>query len=213
MFGTEFEGNSQPVSFRRLTEMHTICACSDMLIIGNRLLVIRCYIALICDIMLNNAQIPCRTLLCERHLGAIFSIQKSLSEDAIKAPSKMDGSPLPGAQEGGSTSLKWCQGVGCSGHRGALADDDAPGPGPGIEPRGIRGLAAVVRSQHQVNRLGLGLGDQLDEPQLIKVAGEQKVPAPMRNVKHQAAGVVRGFGVPVWWRMEHRELRRALVPG
>jgi hypothetical protein len=40
----------------------------------------------------------------------------------------------------------------------------------------------VVRGQHQVNRHGLGLGDQLDEPQLIEVAGEQKVPAPMRNV-------------------------------
>src|SRR5208337_1299459 len=63
VFGTEFEGNSQPVSFRRLTERHTIGTCSDMLISGNRLLVIRCYIALICDIMLNNAQIPCRTLL------------------------------------------------------------------------------------------------------------------------------------------------------
>ena len=146
-------------------------------------------------------------------MGAIVSIQKTLSEDAIRTPSKMDGSPLPGAQEGDSTSLKWCQGVGCSGDRGPLADHDGPGLGPGIEPRGIGGLTAVVRGQHQVNRLGLRLGDQLDKTQLIKVAGEQKVPAPMRNVKHQAAGVVRGFGVPVWWRMEHRELRRALVPG
>lgn len=77
----------------------------------------------------------------------------------------------------------------------------------------FRILTAVVRGQHQVNRVGLRLGDQLDKTQLIKVAGEQKVPAPMRNVQHQAAGVVRGFGVPVWWRMEHRELRRALVPG
>ena len=94
-----------------------------------------------------------------------------------------------------------------------LADDDGPGPGPGIEPRGIGGLAAVVRGQHQVNWLGLRLGDQLDKAQLIKVAGEQKVSAPMRNVKHQAAGVIRGFGVPVWWRMEHCELCRALVPG
>ena len=56
---------------------------------------------------------------CERHTGAIVSIQKALSEDAIRTPSKMDGSPLPGAQKGGSTSLKWCQGVGCSGDRGA----------------------------------------------------------------------------------------------
>ena len=37
----------------------------------------------------------------------------------------------------------------------------------------------MVRGQHQVNRLGLRLGDQLDKPQLIKVAGEQKVPAPL----------------------------------
>ena len=69
VFGTEFEGNSQPVSFRRLTERHTIGACSYILISGNRLLVIRCYIALICDIMLNNAQIPCRTLLVATRTG------------------------------------------------------------------------------------------------------------------------------------------------
>ncbi len=71
----------------------------------------------------------------------------------------------------------------------------------------------MVRGQHQVDRLGLGLGGQLDEAQLIEVASEQKVPAPVRHVKHQAAGVVRAFGVPVWRRMEHRELRRAVVPG
>ena len=40
-----------------------IGACSDTLISGNRLLVIMRYIALVCDIMLSNAQIPCRTLL------------------------------------------------------------------------------------------------------------------------------------------------------
>ena len=39
----------------------------------------------------------------------------------------------------------------------------------------------MVRGQHQVDRLGLRLGDQLDKTQLIKVAGEQKVPAPMRK--------------------------------
>ena len=50
----------------------------------------------------------------------------------------------------------------------------------------------MVRGQHQVNRFGLRLGDQFDEPQLIEVAGEQKVPAPMGIVKHQAADVVRG---------------------
>ena len=44
---------------------------------------------------------------CERHTGAIVSIQKTLSEDAIRTPSKMDGSVFPGAQEGDSTSLKW----------------------------------------------------------------------------------------------------------
>jgi hypothetical protein len=80
---------------------------------------------------------------CERHAGAIVWIQKSSSEDAIRTPSKMDGSALPGAQKGNSTSLKWCQGVGCSGDQGPLADHDGPGPGPGIEPRGIRTLGAT----------------------------------------------------------------------
>ena len=125
----------------------------------------------------------------------------------------MDRAALWRAEQGGTGSFQGREGIARPWGGHPLADDDGPGPGPGVEHPRIRGLAAVVRGQHQVNRLGLGLGDQLDEPQLIKVAGEQKVPAPMRNVKHQAAGVVRGLGVPVWWRMEHRELRRALVPG
>ena len=29
-------------------------------------------------------------------------------------------------EEGDSTSLKWCQGVGCSGDRGSLADHNGP---------------------------------------------------------------------------------------
>ena len=67
-------------------------------------------------------------------MGAIVSIQKAFSEDAIRTPSKMDGSVFPGAQEVDSTSLKRGQGVGCSGDRGPLADHDGTGPGPGIEP-------------------------------------------------------------------------------
>ncbi len=58
VFGTEFEGNSQPVSFHRLTERHMIGACSYILIIGNHLLVIRRYIALTCDIMLTTGANP-----------------------------------------------------------------------------------------------------------------------------------------------------------
>jgi len=140
-------------------------------------------------------------------------IQEPFSDDVIGAPLKVDGPALPGALEWNRASLKGREGVACSNGRHSLADHDGPWPGPGVEHRRIRRLTAVVRGQHQVNRHGLGLGNQLDEPQLIKVAGEQKVPASMRNVKHQAAGVIRGLGVPVCWRMEHRELRRALVPG
>ena len=43
--------------------------------------------------------------------GRIVSIQKSLSEDAVRTPSKMDGSVFPGAQEGDCTSLKGREGV------------------------------------------------------------------------------------------------------
>src|SRR5208337_187129 len=145
--------------------------------------------------------------------GLIVMIQEPFSEYMIRTPLKVYGPALPGAQEWNPTSLKGREGVVRSWGGWPLADHDGSGPGPGIEPRGIGGLTAVVRGQHQVDRLGLRLGDQLDDTQLIKVAGEQKVPAPMRNVKHQAAGVVRSLGVPVWWWMEHRELRRALVPG
>jgi hypothetical protein len=92
---------------------------------------------------------------CERHVGAIVSIQKALSEDAIRTPSKMDSSALPGAQKGDSTSLKWGQGVGCSGDRGPLADHDGPGPGPGIEPRGI-GVLGGPRGRGSSVRVDLG---------------------------------------------------------
>ena len=44
---------------------------------------------------------------CEQHVGAIVSIQKAFSEDAIRTPSKMDSSALPGAQKGDSISLNW----------------------------------------------------------------------------------------------------------
>jgi len=142
----------------------------------------------------------------------IAMIQESLCDDLVRTPLKVDGPALPGAQEWNPIPLKWFQGVGCSWGGHALADDDGKGPRPGIEPRGIGGLTAMVRGQHQVDRLGLGLGNHLDKTQLIKVAGEQKVAASVRNVKHKAAGVVRGLGVPVWWRMEHFELRRALLP-
>jgi hypothetical protein len=81
----------------------------------------------------------------------------------------MDGRALPGAEEGDSTAIERGQGV--RGFRGkrALADDDCPGPGPAIKPRGVGGLASVMRDQHQVDRPGLCLGDQLDDAQLIQV--------------------------------------------
>ena len=107
---------------------------------------------------------------CERHAGAIVSIQKALSEDAIRTPSKMDSSALPGAQEGGSTLLKWCQGVGCSGDQGPLADDDGPGLGPGIEPRGIGGLTAVVGCATITNDFAWP-SEQVDSPYLIILRG------------------------------------------
>lgn len=90
----------------------------------------------------------------------------------------MDRAALWRAEQGGTGSFQGREGIARPWGGHPLADDDGPGPGPGVEHPRIRGLAAVVRGQHQVNRLGLGLGDQFDETQLIKVAGEQKVPTP-----------------------------------
>jgi hypothetical protein len=56
----------------------------------------------------------------------------------------MDGSVFPGAQEGDSIPLKWFQGVRRARGGRPLADHDGPWPGPGVEHRRIRGLAAMV---------------------------------------------------------------------
>jgi len=71
-------------------------------------------------------------------------IQEAFSDDVIRAPSKVDGPTLPGAQEWNPTPLKGRKSI--SRHRSGhpLADDDGPRPGPGLEPRGVGGLATVV---------------------------------------------------------------------
>jgi hypothetical protein len=82
-------------------------------------------------------------------------IQEPCSDNLIRTPLKVDGPPLPGAQEWNPASLKGREDISRSRGGHPLADNDGSGPGPGIEPRGIGGLAAVVRGQHQVDRLGL----------------------------------------------------------
>jgi hypothetical protein len=72
-------------------------------------------------------------------------IQESFSDDLIRAPLKVDGTALPGAQEWNATSLKGREGIACPWGRKPLADDDGSGSGPGIEPGWVGRLAAVVR--------------------------------------------------------------------
>jgi hypothetical protein len=71
-------------------------------------------------------------------------IQKPISDDVIRTPLKVGGPALPGAQDWNPTSLKGSEGVGRSQGGHPLADDDGPGPGPRIEPRGIDRHTAVV---------------------------------------------------------------------
>jgi hypothetical protein len=74
----------------------------------------------------------------------IVRVHEPFSDDVIRRPSKVDSPALPGAEEWSTSALKGREGVGCfrSGH--PLADHDGTGPGPGVKPRGIGGLAAVV---------------------------------------------------------------------
>jgi len=74
----------------------------------------------------------------------IVLIQEPYSYHAIRAPLKVDGPALPGAQEWNPTSLKGRQGVGRTRSWHPLADHDGPWPGPGVEHRRVRSLAAVV---------------------------------------------------------------------
>ncbi len=79
-------------------------------------------------------------------------IQEPFRDDVIRAPLKVDGPALPGAEEWNPTSVEVSESVSRSRGWHSLADHDGSGEGPGIEPGGIGGLAAVVLGQHQVNR-------------------------------------------------------------
>ncbi len=78
-------------------------------------------------------------------------IQEPFSDDLIRTPLKVDSPALPGAQEWNPTSLKGRESVACSNGRHSLADRDGPWPGPGVEHRRIRRLAAVVRGAECTN--------------------------------------------------------------
>jgi hypothetical protein len=97
-------------------------------------------------------------------------IQEAFRDDMIRAPLKVDGPALPGAQEWNPVSLKGRQGVVCPRIGHSLADNDGLWSGPVVEPRGIGGLASMVRRQHQVDWRGAWLADQLDDAELIEVA-------------------------------------------
>ncbi len=70
-------------------------------------------------------------------MGAIVSIQESFRDDVIRAPLKVDGPALPGAEEGNPGSLKGRDGVSSPRPWHALANHNGAGTGPGIQPRRI----------------------------------------------------------------------------
>jgi len=75
----------------------------------------------------------------------IVLIEKSLSDDPLGSPSKVDGPALPGGQEWNPEALKGREGIGCSQGGHPLVDNDGPGSGPVIKHQRIRRLTAVVR--------------------------------------------------------------------
>ena len=111
-------------------------------------------------------------------------------------------------------SFEGREGVARSLRRHPLADDDGSGPGPVVEPsRVLADLAAVVGGEHQIDRrIRRWLAGELDDAQLIQVAGEQEAPAAVLDVQHQAAGVVGGFRVPARGRMQDPESGCAVLP-
>src|SRR5271165_253908 len=65
-----------------------------------------------------------------------------------------------------------------------------------------RGLSCMKGNFH-VQFLGEGVA--ATSPPYPTLGGQPPRSTRPEEPEHQAAGVVRGFGVPVWWRMEHRE--------
>ena len=124
-------------------------------------------------------------------------IQEPFRDDVIRTPLKWTAPRCQVRRRGIPLRSRGVRASVVPGGGHPLADHDGPWPGPGVKPRRIGGLAAVVGSQHQVDRrVGLRFGGQLDEAELIEVAGEQKMTASVLDVEHQAAGVVGGFRVP-----------------
>jgi len=78
-------------------------------------------------------------------------IQEPFSDDLIRAPLKVDGPALPGAQEWNPASLEGREGISRPRGGRALADHDGPWCGPGVEHRWIRRLAAVVGRADRTN--------------------------------------------------------------
>ena len=74
----------------------------------------------------------------------ILMIKEAFSDDVIGLPSKVDGPALPGAKEWNAVSFERRQSVVRSGRRHPLADHDSSRPGPCVEHRRVRRLAAMV---------------------------------------------------------------------
>jgi hypothetical protein len=80
-------------------------------------------------------------------------IEEAFHDDVIRAPLKVNGPALPGAQEWNPASLKGRQGVGRARSRHSLTDHDGSWSDPVVEHRRIGGPAAVVRGAGPTNEL------------------------------------------------------------
>ena len=71
-----------------------------------------------------------------------------------------------------------------------------------------------MRGQEDVRRRHRrGPRDQLGEALLFKVARQKQMAPGAGDVEHQAAGVIRGLGVPAGGGVQHGELDAGILPG
>src|SRR5262249_20624006 len=90
-------------------------------------------------------------------------IQEPAGDDPLTGPAQANGSVAPGPPERDALPFEGGERVGSEG-RGALADDDAPRPGPSVERFRVGRLAAVMGGEHDLGRrIGAWPRGQLDE--------------------------------------------------
>ena len=132
--------------------------------------------------------------------------EKGTRNDAIIGPGQANRALDPRAEQRGPTSFDLSERVAAPGKKRALADHNEPRLGPAVEPFGVGGLAAMVRSQKNIRGRPRGrTADQLIKSEQLEISGQEQMASAEGDVEHKTSRVVRGFRVPAGGRMPNRE--------